>query len=600
MAFESSTIGTATVGSFVGTVFSDTFTVGSSDVDMIALDLTEGLFYEFDIDNATAGDFYLRIFDQFGVEVRAVDDGNFSSDDVVFSLSPYLRVTPNYTGRYYAAVSPWYLDSYDPNTVAGRIGGENPLPLTSGTLIVTDLGSSGWGGSGSINAITFESSNDLTDMLRDTDGAVRVELAGSIDSLSDIDMMRMDLSKGDVVVVDVNGALPTRTTGTLLRVFDDTGVQIGIDDDSGFGDDPELVFNVPLVDDYYIGITADGNGAYNALDGTGTVNGAATGAFEVIIHRNPTQIGSGIANSFIGDATANYIVTLGGNDTVTGNDGRDTLAGGDDQDSLLGGDGNDVLYGEHGNDTLRGDRDSDVLSGGLGNDFLDGGSASDLLTGGDGNDRLLGGEGTSADTLQGDAGNDSLSGGVGADSLFGGDDLDSLSGENSNDVLDGGAGNDVLFGGRADDLLRGGSQDDTLLGDQNNDTLFGDAGNDSLDGGQGNDTLTGGAGNDSLNGGIGGIDVFDFNLTSEGIDIIQDFALGFDRIDLSTIFAATASVVTPANLAQFIQVTPAGAGADSFLGVDADGPTGGLTFIIIAQVNAVTPAQLFDINNFLL
>ena len=322
MPFEASTIATATLGSFVGGSFSDTFVVGGSDVDMIALDLVEGQFYEFDIDNGTAGDFYLRIFDQFGVEVRANDDGNFSTDNVVFSLSPYLRVTPNYTGRYYIAISPWYLDSYDPNTTTGRVGGENPLALTSGTLVVTEIGSSGWGGGGSINAITFESSNDLTDMLRDTDGSLRVELVGAIDTLPDLDLSRIDLNKGDVVVVDVNGALTGGTIGTVLRVFDDSGVQIGFDDDAGFGEDPELIFNVPVFGDYYIGITAEGNSTYNALDGTGVVNGVAIGDFEVIVHRNPTQIGSSASNVFIGDATANYIVSLSGNDTVTGNGGR--------------------------------------------------------------------------------------------------------------------------------------------------------------------------------------------------------------------------------------------------------------------------------------
>lgn len=596
MAIDGSTISAATTATFVAGVYTDTFSLSAIDVDMVRIDLVAGNRYQIDIDNGAAGDFHLRIFDAFGSEVRANDDGFRSTDDVLFSLSPWIEFTPNYSGIYYVAVSPYYLQGYDPATLAGRTAPENPIATTAGTLTITDVGSNIWPSAGNVNSITFEDSSDETDMFREEDGSLRVTYAGNVAVSGDVDMGRIDLAKGDNVVIDVNGLT---ANGTVLRIFDDTGVQIGIDDDSGTGDDPELIFAAPNTDDFYIGISGDGNSTYNGLDGTGTLAGA-TGDFEVIIHRNPTQIGSGTANSLIGDATANYIVTLGGNDTVTGNDGRDTLAGGDDQDSLLGGDGNDMLYGEHGNDTLRGDRDSDVLSGGLGNDFLDGGSASDLLTGGDGNDRLLGGEGTSADTLQGDAGDDTLSGGVGADSLFGGDDLDSLSGENSNDVLDGGAGNDVLFGGRANDLLRGGSQDDTLLGDQNNDTLFGDAGNDSLDGGQGNDTLTGGAGNDSLNGGIGGIDVFDFNLTSEGIDIIQDFSLGFDRIDLSTIFASTASVVTPANLAQFIQVTPAGAGADSFLGVDADGPTGGLAFIIIAQVNAVTPAQMFDINNFLL
>ena len=57
-------------------------------------------------------------------------------------------------------------------------------------------------------------------------------------------------------------------------------------------------------------------------------------------------------------------------------------------------------------------------------------------------------------------------------------------------------------------------------------------------------------------------------------------------------------MVTAANLAQYVQCTPAGAGADSFLGVDANGTTGGLSFVIIAQVANITAAQLFAIDNF--
>ena len=597
MPFEASTIDTATVGTFAAGTFTDTFTLGGPDVDMIALDLTEGQSYEFDIDNGTAGDFYLRIFDQFGTEVRANDDGFRTSDDVVFSLSPYLHVTPNFTGRYYVAVSPWYLDSYDPNSINGRASGENPLPFISGTLTVTELGSSNWGSSGAINAITFESASDKTDMLRDTDGSLRVELVGSIDTLADVDMARIDLNKGDVVVVDVNGALTGGTIGTVLRVFDDNGVQIGIDDDSGFGEDPELVFNAPLFDDYYIGISAEGNSTYNGLDGTGTVNGVATGSYEVIIHRNPTLIGSSIANNFSGTGQDDYIVSLSGSDIVSGADGNDTLAGGDDSDTLNGGRGNDILYGESGDDNLIGASGNDILVGGLGIDTLNGGGGSDNLEGGVGDDTLTGRGG--ADILRGGDGIDTLNGDGAIDTLFGGNGDDILNGGNDNDILNGDAGLDTLDGGFGNDTLNGGANNDTLNGLDGDDQLDGGDGNDTLNGGANADRLHGGLGSDTLKGG-GGVDIFDFDSVTEGVDTITAFALaGTEAIDLSAIFAATASVVTGANLSQFIQVTPAGAGADSFLAVDANGVTGGLTFTIIAQVNGISQADLFNIDNFI-
>ena len=110
------------------------------------------------------------------------------------------------------------------------------------------------------------------------------------------------------------------------------------------------------------------------------------------------------------------------------------------------------------------------------------------------------------------------------------------------------AGNDTLAG----DTIDAGSHD-SLSGLAGNDSLSGLAGNDTLDGGAGNDTLNGGSGNDTLIGGVGkdaltcgaGNDIFDFNaLTELGLDsatrdVITDFTVGQDKIDLSTIDANT-------------------------------------------------------------
>ncbi|MES2667665.1 MAG: calcium-binding protein [Pseudomonadota bacterium] len=595
MAFDGSTMSAATQASFVSGVYTDTFNLGNSDVDMVRIDLVAGQRYSFDIDNGTAGDFYLRIFNQSGVEVRANDDGLRATDDVVFSLSPFVQFTPDVSGPYFVAVSPYYLRGYDPATTLGRVTPENPLVPTDGRLTVTLEGASFWGSAGSINGITAESSSDLSDQLREADGSLRVELVGAIDSAADVDIIRIDLNKSDILVIDVNGSTDDGTIGTMIRVFDDSGVQIGVDDDSGFGEDPELIFVAPVLDDYYIGLSGEGNTVYSAIDGTGTVAAAGVGDFEVILHRNPTQIGSTLANFFTGGAADNYIVTLGGNDTASGNEGDDTIAGGDDQDSISGNNGLDMLYGEHGNDTLRGQNGNDVLSGGLGNDLLDGGAQDDVLSGGAGNDSMLGGG--QNDTLSGDAGNDTVSaasgndrldGGIGNDSLLGGTGIDTQSGGDGDDSIFGQDGNDSLAGDSGNDLLNGGRNEDLLFGGSGDDVLLGAAGNDSLEGGDGFDTLTGSVGDD----------VFVFNSTTAGLDVITDFDLATgDVIDLRGVFGA--GVVTAGNMAQFIQVSNAGIGS-SFLAVDANGPTGGLTFAIIAQVDDMTPAQLFDVSNFLL
>lgn len=114
-------------------------------------------------------------------------------------------------------------------------------------------------------------------------------------------------------------------------------------------------------------------------------------------------------------------------------------------------------------------------------------------------------------------------GGRGADTLIGND-----------------AGN-ALYGGGGSDILTGGAGNDTLVGGGGNDTLNGGGGNDRLTGGAGDDTLIGGTGRDILTGGDGN-DIFKFLAVSDtGIgvarDVVQDFLVGADKIDLSAIDA---------------------------------------------------------------
>jgi hypothetical protein len=116
-----------------------------------------------------------------------------------------------------------------------------------------------------------------------------------------------------------------------------------------------------------------------------------------------------------GDAAANTICGLLGNDTIAGGRGNDTLFGdacnerrsGGGNDRLSGDDGNDTLYGAGGRDTLRGGKGRDRLFGGDGDDTLDGGDGKDALDGGRGNDKLTGGKDTN--TIKGGAGQDKVS-----------------------------------------------------------------------------------------------------------------------------------------------------------------------------------------------
>jgi VCBS repeat-containing protein len=133
------------------------------------------------------------------------------------------------------------------------------------------------------------------------------------------------------------------------------------------------------------------------------------------------------------------------------------------------------------------------------------------------------------DTLYGLDGADKLYGASGDDSLYGGNGWDSLFGDTGNDFMDGGAGNDLLDGGVGIDRM------------------FGRAGVDNLLAGGGNDIVDGGADADTLSGGSG-YDVFIF-LNKEHVgtqggahDVIGDFQVNVDKIDLSAIYGSFGSV----------------------------------------------------------
>ncbi|WP_168797822.1 calcium-binding protein [Aliishimia ponticola] len=164
----------------------------------------------------------------------------------------------------------------------------------------------------------------------------------------------------------------------------------------------------------------------------------------------------------------------------------DTFDGSVFDDQLVGNGGWDVLNGNGGSDYLDGGNGQDVLNGGTGSDVLIGGGDDDVLYGAKGDDRLIGGYGD--DVLKGNRGNDQLSG------------------ENGIDKLYGGGGNDELSGGK------------------HRDYLLGENGNDVLDGGVDNDKMWGGDGSD----------IFVFADDNYGYDVVADFEVNLDLIDLSS------------------------------------------------------------------
>lgn len=232
--------------------------------------------------------------------------------------------------------------------------------------------------------------------------------------------------------------------------------------------------------------------------------------------------GDDVLNSVwnIGDTyammTGNDWLNLGtGDDTVDGGSGIDTLH----LDTVLAAASftwksgyNTLIVSSEGRDTVR---NVEII------EFTDASIA--LRHGSSYSETLLGNSvaGVTRDLIYGVNGNDTIKGGTGDDRLFGQAGDDKLFGQGAWDLLVGGGGKDHLNGGFGNDRLRGGSGDDVLLGGQHDDTLMGDGGRDHLSGGTGNDILTGGVGRD----------VF-FFARNNGHDIVTDFQLGFDKIEI--------------------------------------------------------------------
>ena len=201
-----------------------------------------------------------------------------------------------------------------------------------------------------------------------------------------------------------------------------------------------------------------------------------------------------------------------GDDFLQSGDHDDTLVGGNGHDTLSAGRGNDLIHAGDGDDSVMGLGGNDTLNGFAGNDTLKGGRESDSIRGGEGDDSIVGQR--NMDTLHGGNGHDTIKGGGGADFMLG---------EN---------GNDFLKGGTYADNILGGNGDDTLTGNRHDDTLNGGYGQDSLNAGGNDDLLIGGHDDDWMRGGDGA-DIFAFD-AGHGVDVIDDFALGEDRLELSS------------------------------------------------------------------
>jgi Ca2+-binding RTX toxin-like protein len=142
------------------------------------------------------------------------------------------------------------------------------------------------------------------------------------------------------------------------------------------------------------------------------------------------------------------------------------------------------VIGTEGVDFITGNAVANQLDGLDGNDTLDGRGGNDFLSGSPGNDQLFGGDGQ--DTLDGGSDNDQLDGGGGRDTAsFARNKLEPVS-VNLADGNASGQGVDLLT--EMENLL-GSGKGDVLIGDAKRNVINGRGGSDTCDGNGGDDTL---------------------------------------------------------------------------------------------------------------
>ncbi|TAD90842.1 MAG: calcium-binding protein [Alphaproteobacteria bacterium] len=321
--------------------------------------------------------------------------------------------------------------------------------------------------------------------------------AGGTDTLATAEPVMMLVGK---TLININHIESLSTTGTAITpptawVGTITG---------GIGDDV-ITLSVGNTSTVTGGLGTDSL----VFTGTGSLTIPVTSGIEAVLYS-----GSSAQTLTLPAADSRTFGLGAGDDTITGSTDADRLFLGTGNDSFSGLAGADLAIGEGGSDTLDGGSGADTLFGGTASSWLSGGDDADTLVGGGGDDTLLGGSvgDTTANLIFGGAGNDSI---TGAGVLVGGTGNDTVTGDAGSDTLFGVSGANQLFGGDGDDVVRGGSDADTISGGAGNDLLFGDAGGDS----------------------------FRIQLGG-GFDVIADFQVGSDTIDLRDCSITAASFGT--------------------------------------------------------
>ncbi len=272
------------------------------------------------------------------------------------------------------------------------------------------------------------------------------------------------------------------------------------------------------------------------------------------------------AGSNIALLSENLTLTTHGNDTVSAGAGNDTIFAAGPTTQVTAGSGNLFLVGGSGSVSVTGGTGSSTVFGGMGGGSITGGSAgNNVLVAGGGNTTLVGGG--AGDVLVAASGTTTAVlkpgsigfGGTGNATLYGAENTVMVGGSNS-DVMYAGAGPEQMWAGTGVSHLYGGTGDDTLVGGTggystivggaghnliigvggttiayggpSDDLYFAGAGDMVITEGNGSNQVVFGTGHAAVAGGTG-TNLYTFlNGNAGGDDLIANFKVGTDHIQL--------------------------------------------------------------------
>ncbi|WP_175517136.1 beta strand repeat-containing protein [Planctomicrobium piriforme] len=243
----------------VGSVSNGTINTGY-DVDMHSFSAAAGQTLSFDIDTPIAGlNSYLILFDAAGNPIATSNDNAGPGESL--GIDSFLTHTFADTGNYYIGVSGNANLGYDAVLGTGDIANGSQGDYT----------------------LSIHDASDLDDEITEaTPVAVGSKVTGGITSGTDVDMYAITANAGQILSLDVDISVSSHLN-SVLRLFDSSGAELSINDDGAAPGEVAsfesyLLYTFPSSGIFYVGVSAQGNSAYDPLTGQDS-GGGLTGNY---------------------------------------------------------------------------------------------------------------------------------------------------------------------------------------------------------------------------------------------------------------------------------------------------------------------------------